>query len=57
VRAADEDDLARELGERLLITPDTVELVDELEAGGGIVDNRYQSSPRNRRAVREKMSR
>jgi|AntDeeMetageno51_2_1112566.scaffolds.fasta_scaffold01232_4 phenylacetate-CoA ligase len=39
--AADEDDLARELGERLLITPDTVELVDELEAGGGIVDNRY----------------
>ncbi|MFA9418263.1 phenylacetate--CoA ligase family protein [Natrinema sp. HArc-T2] len=38
---ADESDLASELGDRLLISPDTVELVEELEPGDRIVDNRY----------------
>ncbi|MFD1562607.1 phenylacetate--CoA ligase family protein [Haloarchaeobius amylolyticus] len=39
--AADEDDLTSELGDRLLITPDTVELVEKLKPGDSIVDNRY----------------
>ncbi|WP_136718443.1 phenylacetate--CoA ligase family protein [Halorientalis salina] len=38
--AADADELASELSERLLISPDAVELVEELDADG-IVDNRY----------------
>lgn len=38
--AADADELASELGERLLISPDAVELVEELDVDG-IVDNRY----------------
>jgi phenylacetate-CoA ligase len=37
---ADADELASELGERLLISPDAVELVEELDADG-IVDDRY----------------
>lgn len=38
---ADEDELAAELGERLLISPDSLELVDDLAEGDTIVDNRY----------------
>jgi len=38
--SADTDELASELGERLLISPDAVELVEELDADG-IVDDRY----------------
>lgn len=37
---ADADELASELGERLLISPDAVELSEELDTDG-IVDNRY----------------
>lgn len=38
---ANEDDLAEELADRLLISPDTLELVEELDEGDTVVDNRY----------------
>ena len=38
--AADADDLLAALGDRLLVSPDAVELVDELDEAG-IVDDRY----------------